>query len=67
MRSLTVMAPKVVGATSLAKRGEKLSYLWLTLLPPLRYEVCSDCVCAEDTRGCSVVPVVEGGWWCSWT
>ena len=69
MCSLTVMAPRVVGATSLAKirpiaglcaMRKVLCNFWLSSLPPLRHE-CSDCVCAEDTRESCFVLAAEGG------
>ena len=68
--SLTVMAPKVVGATCLTKfrpiaglcaMRKVLGYVWRKSFPPLRYEKCADCVCAEDTRRCWSVSAVEGG------
>ena len=47
--------PCQVQADRCIVRDEKnLGYIWLNSLPPLRYE-SSDCVCAEDRRGCWVV------------
>ena len=66
---MTVMAPKVVGATCLTKfrpvaglcaMRRVLGYVWLKSLPPLRYE-SAGCVCAEDACRCWLVSAVESG------
>ena len=59
MCSLTVMAPKVVGATCLSKFRpiaslcpmlKILGYVWLESLPSTAVRECADGVCAEDAR-----------------
>ena len=69
---MTVMAPKFVRATSLA-RFRPIAGLWFVcdeksigmclaqLTSLIAARGCADNVCAEDTRGCLVVLAAEGG------
>ena len=67
--SMTLMAPKVVGATCLTKFRPiaRLCAMRTVLLrlaqvaPSTELRKCADCVCAEDTCRCWFVSAVESG------